>query len=174
MSQETGKGKYAGKEIHVDFIPEQSPDGTATAKSWKTQPAPEEREAIHLEASFSESDFSKIARGFIPSAMEDKWFIYYADGWLNMHRSWTGAHIYGLQFVQTGDEFHVVDSWANRDKYCRQKDIDFDRKTVLFIIDVLLLNKRCPAPVEKSADSHTAALRAWSNFGKAAVDEEDS
>ena len=65
----------------------------ATPSSWKILPPPELRQPLGFEADFTDGEYAMVIVGLIPKQMEDKWFIYYQDGALNFHRSWTGAHI---------------------------------------------------------------------------------
>jgi hypothetical protein len=46
--------------------------------------------------------------------MEDRWFIYYEEPWLFIHRSWTGHCIFHVRFEQVGDEFVVAEAIRNR------------------------------------------------------------
>ena len=55
---------------------------------------PEQRERLSFEALYTDLDAEKMMNGFIPKEMEDKWFIYFENGWLYFHRSWTGHCIY--------------------------------------------------------------------------------
>lgn len=54
-----------------------------------------------------------MRRGFVPREMEDRWFVYFDDGWLNFHRSWTGAHIFSIRLDGSPFGIRVVDGWAN-------------------------------------------------------------
>lgn len=119
----------------------------ATAISWKHLPAPAERENLAFEASYSSEEFSLIQEGFLPKDMEDKWFIYYDDGWLRFHRSWTGTFIYAVKFEAMSDGVRAVESWANRDsEQYRWKNIEYDRQSVRYVIDRLLLKKDTKPP----------------------------
>jgi hypothetical protein len=57
--------------------------------------------------------------GHIPADMDDKWFIFFEDGWLYFHRSWTGDCIYGLRLDGCPGGVRVIDCWASRapDRY---------------------------------------------------------
>src|SRR5262249_61512865 len=62
----------------------------ATRSDWKTQPMPAENERIALERDYSIEEFDRLRAGLVPQEMEDRWFIYFEDPWLFLHRSWTG------------------------------------------------------------------------------------
>ena len=80
--------------------------------------------------------------GLVPGQMEDKWFVYYEDGWLRFHRSWTGAFIYALCLDGSPAGVRVIDSWVNRNQQqYAGSDTDYDRKLVSFLIDAFLLKK---------------------------------
>ncbi len=115
----------------------------ANKKSWKHLSPPAECEPLGFEAFFTDAEAEQIALGFVPEQMEDKWFIYYEEGWLRFHRSWTGAFIYAVRLDGSPAGVRVVDSWVNRcpDQY-KAKDTAYDRRLVRFLIDAFLL-KRC-------------------------------
>ena len=56
-----------------------------------------------------------IKKGRVPREMEDKWFMYYSNSRLHIHRSWTGYAIYIVRFIEEGDEATAVDFQANVD-----------------------------------------------------------
>jgi len=65
----------------------------ATKDTWINLPIDNPKQLeIYLE--FTESQFNKIKNGLIPEEMEDKWFIYYEQGFLHFHRSWTGHGLF--------------------------------------------------------------------------------
>lgn len=63
---------------------------------WKTEPMPDETDNLHFHRIFSSEEFERVRLGLVPREMEDKWFIYYENHMLNIHRSWTGFHIYKI------------------------------------------------------------------------------
>jgi hypothetical protein len=60
--------------------------GNATAASWNHLPAPSNREDLRFEACFTDDEAERLILGLVPAAMEDKWFVYFDDGWLRFHR----------------------------------------------------------------------------------------
>ena len=96
-------------------------------------------------------ELDRLEVGYVPGAMEDKWFIYFENGWLRFHRSWTGACIYGLKVQTTSQGGQVAESWVNRDaEQYRSTDTGYDRRLVDFLIDAFLLRKaesRFPMPM---------------------------
>ena len=72
-------------------------------------------------------------KGLVPVEMEGKWFIYYEDGWLYLHRSWTVALIYWIKLDGRPAGVCVVDSWVNRNpEEYKETDIDYDRQMLIF------------------------------------------
>ena len=83
-------------------------NGIATKDSWKNLPIDNPKQLqIYLE--FNESQFSKIKNGLIPEEMEDKWFIYYEEGFLYFHRSWTGFGMYKTKITKEPTGYIIRD-----------------------------------------------------------------
>jgi hypothetical protein len=100
-------------------------------------------EPLAFNADFSEHDSTKLLEGLVPEQMEDKWFIYHADGWLRFHRSWTGTLIYWLRLDRSPTGLRVTKSWVNRDPdQYQETDTSYDRKLVRFLVDALLLKQK--------------------------------
>ena len=121
---------------------------SAAATDWNHLPPPTEREDLGFEAVFTEAETDQLIDGVVPIAMEDKWFIYFDEGWLRFHRSWTGAFIYGLRLERLSNGYRVQESWVSRDpeQYgCR--DTKYDRQLVRFLIDALLLHRSATFPI---------------------------
>jgi hypothetical protein len=78
-------------------------------------PPPTLRADLGLSHSYTAPEFEQIRRGFVPMDMEEKWFIYYEEPWLYIHRSWTGFCIYGVRFEASASGASIVESWVNRD-----------------------------------------------------------
>ena len=125
-----------------------------TSRSWKTNPMPSESKLFDLELALSAEEYRKTQLGFVPEEMEDKWFIYFEDGWLNFHRSWTGNRIYRLRFEPSGDGYEVIEAWVNRStaEY-KFTDDENDRRIVRSLIDVILLG--FPSDPPRRGGTHT-------------------
>ena len=131
----------------------------ATSSSWKRLEAPAEREDLKLQALFTDADAEQMMQGFIPREMEDKWFIYFEDGWLWFHRSWTGAVVYAVRLDGSSAGVRVVESWVNRNPgQYKLKDTEFDRKLVTYLIDSILLKKSVPFPTPPGAEKAPQGL----------------
>ena len=125
----------------------------AIPSSWKTLPHPSITEPLKFEAVYTAAEAAQILEGLIPVEMEDKWFIYCANGWLHFHRSWTGSLIYCLKLEYSLAGASVTDSWVNRDQaQYRETDTSYDRHLVSFLIDALLLKKNVSFPMPKDSE----------------------
>jgi hypothetical protein len=129
------------------------PIPAANQDSWEILPLPANRISLGFVATYDDSEAERIRQGFIPERMEDKWFVYFKEGWLYFHRSWTGTCIFGVQFDSQG--IRVIDSWITGDpQQPVDKDLDYDRKLLGCLIETLLLGKTCkfPAPSDLSEE----------------------
>jgi hypothetical protein len=86
----------------------------ATRDSWQTEPMGERRARLSLAFALDKTEMDIVSMGNIPQAMEDKWFIYYEDGRLHLHRSWTGYEIFEIRFEYDGRRHVARDVWVSR------------------------------------------------------------
>lgn len=135
----------------------------AKPSDWKTRPPPppHQRADLGYTASYTEAEYQALAHGFKPSDMDQRWFIALdtgvaegekggegesereGEGWLNIHRSWTGVHVYALHLARDPKGGWMVDkSWVsiNQEEYDpafsdRESWLESDRQTVKSIID---------------------------------------
>lgn len=108
----------------------------ATGSSRKRLDPPAEREDLKFQAFFTDADAKQMMQGFIPKQMEDKWFIYFEDGWLWFRRIWTGVAIYALRLDGSPRGVRVTESWAHPDpEQYALKDTEYDRKLAAYLID---------------------------------------
>lgn len=114
----------------------------ATKSSWKIRNPPCKREPLGYEHVFNEADAERLQHGLIPQGMEDKWFAYFEDGWLHLHRSWTGSLIYWIKLSSCPGGMHVTESWVNRDPDQYQEDDNaVDRSRLNVVLQRLLLGQ---------------------------------
>ena len=148
----------------------------ATSASWKHLPPPDEREPLGFEAAFSDAEAEQLMFGLVPEQMEDKWFIYFEEGWLLFHRSWTGALIYALRLDGSAVGVRVIDSWVNRNqKQYSGNDVVYDRKLVRFIVDAFLLRKSGVVfPMPKNIDNAPTGVVQHSYIGRAYPESDSS
>ena len=134
-----------------------------------TEPLPKLHSVIPLDRAFTRDEMECIQRGYLPAVMEDKWFIYWEDGHLYFHRSWTGYCIYVVRFAREGESWRMVEALVNRDpsQYGETRD-ERDVQLISYLIDLLLLRK-LDAAFPADGDSDLAALEMWSCVGRAAL-----
>jgi ADP-ribose pyrophosphatase YjhB (NUDIX family) len=73
-------------------------------EDWRNLQAMSERHVVlHPAMKFSAEEMAKIRRGFYPTEMEQKWFIYFTGTRLRLHRSWTGYLCFDVGFVFDAD-----------------------------------------------------------------------
>ena len=143
----------------------------AKRTDWKIERLPKRRVSISLDRSFEPNEMESIRRGLVPAQMEDKWFIFWEDDTLCLHRSWTGFCIYVVRFKCDGDLCRMVSAEVNRDpaQYSGVSD-ERDVELISYLVDTLLLRQRAPFPSDTS-ESGQRALENWSLVGRAALGE---
>lgn len=139
----------------------------AKKTDWKTEPLPTKRTTLPLDRSFSLDQMQRIRDGLIPEEMEDKWFIYWNEGYLCFHRSWTGYCIYVVLFTHEREVHRMIAADVNRDleQYSDTND-ENDCKMVSYLIDVLLLKQDAIFPCDEPSSEKQALLN-WSQVGQA-------
>ena len=120
----------------------------ATKSSWKTLDAPVKRQPLGYEQLFTNVDAERLQEGLIPQVMEDKWFVYFENDWLYLHRSWTGSLVYWLKLDRGPAGIRVTDSWVNRDsEQYSETDISYDRLMLDFLLRCMMLGHDVAFPV---------------------------
>ena len=76
-------------------------DTYATRSSWNTVPIEHPQPVDPPTREWTQGAWERLRHGFIPAAMEQKWFAFVEGHRLFLHRSWTGAGIYEVAFEQT-------------------------------------------------------------------------
>ena len=73
----------------------------ATKDDWQNlQPLHDETVSLPLSLHLDEQQMRWLRLGFIPPEMEYKWFIYFDDNTLHVHRSWSGYKMAEVYFAQ--------------------------------------------------------------------------
>ncbi len=76
----------------------------ATKIDWpELHPMPTSYEEMKIELHFNASHMRNLRRGFIPVDQDQKWFLYFEDNILHMHRSWSGMKMYEVLFDANGE-----------------------------------------------------------------------
>lgn len=143
----------------------------AKQSDWKSEPLPKKTTTVRLDRSFSSSEMERIRRGVVPEQMEDKWFVYWQEGALHFHRSWTGFCIYVVRFENTEDGCAMKSADLNRDdEQYGETSADMDIEMISKLIDLLLLRRDSELPIDES-DPSMRALKKWGVVGRAMIGE---
>ena len=137
---------------------------TATRALWKTEPIECPRNII-IDIRFTGRQFKLIQKGLVPHQMEDKWFIFFENNMLYMHRSWTGFGMYQAEIVKKGNDYVIHDFSVERkvDKYSNEND-ETDVEIFLNLIAGALLG--IPAALLYNQLNNDADLLSeWSTYG---------
>lgn len=133
-------------------------------------PMPGRHSLFSLDQTYGPFDSWMIARGFVPTVMEEKWFVYMESGRLLFRRSWTGILIYDVEATWHGDQLNLGQVRVNRDpQQYGETDDDYDRRLLAYLIVVVLLGEHAPFPTKDEPTPEQAALQAWSLAGKASL-----
>lgn len=110
---------------------------------WKAKAMPQDKRGlITLGFDYSLDSMDWIRLGHYPDAMDDRWFMYFANDTLFIHRSWTGYCIYMVRFIQVGSYYCGVDAIVNRDpKQYKETDDSVDTGLIRELIDDVLLRQ---------------------------------
>ena len=119
----------------------------ASASSWNAIQPFTEVVSLPYSATFDASQFALIKLGHIPQEMEDHWFIYFEEPYLNFHRSWTGAACYRVTFATDERGVRVVE--AGFAKAIADHDVwglEWHAQLLDFLISHALLGEAKPFP----------------------------
>ncbi|MGU5711888.1 NUDIX hydrolase [Aeromonas caviae] len=86
----------------------------ARRSDWYNRPMPARRTSLPLDSCYSPSEMAAIVCGSLPRSQDEKWFIFYEDGVLHCHRSWTGICIYRVHFQPTATGWRARQVEINR------------------------------------------------------------
>ena len=101
-------------------------------EDWKTTDMPKENTTFEIELSLTEENKKYLQEGYLPTCMEDKWFIYYENNKYYFHRSWTGYCIYILEEIDN-NKYKVTVS-RNKEEYLGE-DIEQEKELLLRLIN---------------------------------------
>lgn len=109
----------------------------ATRYSRERHPLPERHRTLEIAIRLNAEQAARVRRGYIPVAMEEKWFAYYEDDVLYQHRSWTGYLIFVTTFVPEGDGLRATRVVVNQDP--RQYS-ETDEREIRQSVETLILS----------------------------------
>jgi hypothetical protein len=121
----------------------------ASPTSWKRKPF-KEGVPLPFQAAFDREQFARLKEGLIPQQMEDKWFIYYEEPHLFLHRSWTGAPVYRLTLNRVPGGGEVMEAlWSQElaDASAPTQGVEYQVRLLDFLLSNLLLGQSKPFPM---------------------------
>ena len=114
---------------------------------WKSLPLPQQHTTIRMGELYPPEDIQRLQRGFMPQAMEDRWFMFMENNILHIHRSWTGFCVYRVNFIQEGENLRMISVDVNRDpEQYSNTSIEHDKEMVLFLLSAFLSVGHAPFP----------------------------
>lgn len=128
----------------------------ATRNSGEALAMPTKRKRLALDLRFNGEEWAKVARGLVPHNLDEKWFVFLEDDWLNFHRN-NGVCIYRLRFVAEGDTHRCAEFWVNRDPTQYRSDGEDDCALVTWIIRALILGDE-DAPFPKLRETEQQSV----------------
>ncbi len=139
---------------------------TATRLSWKITPI-DLPKRLELSLQFTDEQYQKLKKGFIPRVMEEKWFIFFEDEWLYIHESWTGKGIYKAKLRKNRNGYSISECWVERNSgFYKSSGDESDREILSVLIAGILLGtdvRRILSKEPGNADLDT--LKTWNSFG---------
>jgi hypothetical protein len=122
----------------------------ASPTSWEREPFTS-GVSIPYKAVFSEKQFARLKIGLVPKRMEDKWFIYYEEPHLFLHRSWTGQPVYRLALRKTPDGAEIDEAlWSKVLAEAPDPDPGYQVQLIDFLLSNLLLGESKPFPLPQA------------------------
>ena len=119
------------------------------SRHWRSraEPMPELRTALSVDLVLADAEYARIQVDGLPEEMEDKWLFLWNDPWLDLHRSWTGYHVYRIRFDRDADGWRAVEAWVNRDpeQYTEEDDAR-DAQLLTWLVRVVRLEQEMPFP----------------------------
>ena len=118
--------------VSIMYLDRQNSSLAATKNDWEIYPMPQATAKFTLKRHFTDDELEKLKLGHIPGEMEDRWFCYYEDGKLFVHRSWSGSCIYIMEFSKS-DRHKVTVNRDSRQYTCT--DNKEDAETLACLLD---------------------------------------
>ena len=131
---------------------------SASATSWKRLPFVD-GVVVPYRSVFNADQFSRLVEGLVPCKMEDKWFIYYEEPDLFLHRSWTGQAVYRVKLKRSTEGAEVEEAlWSKELAETSKLDVQYQGQLVDFLISNLLLQQNKPFPTPPGLDDKKQRL----------------
>lgn len=85
----------------------------ATKERWKTIPMTQPKK-LGVSIFLNTKQLKKLHIGLVPNEMEDKWFAYFNDNAVYLHRSWTGYEIFKAELTIVEDGAEINEFWVEQ------------------------------------------------------------
>lgn len=95
----------------LDDIPEKS----AQRCDWRIKPLSDNYVKFNIQLALSAEQIYTLKHGFIPTSMEQKWFVFYENNKLHFYRSWSGRCIFTVK-IDTLSNLHNVTLYTYDEK----------------------------------------------------------
>lgn len=129
---------------------------SATKQSWKTLPLGAAL-PVPFQRAFATDEFERLRAGLIPQSMDDKWFVYFEDPNLFLHRSWGGTGVYRVTLKSEGDAFIVAEALCAKE-VLKSSFPEYEAALLDFLIGNLLLGETKDFPRPPFANKRPAGL----------------
>ena len=118
----------------------------ATSTSWKRIPFTA-GVPLPYRATFDAHQLELLKRGFIPRNMDDKWFIYYEEPYLYLHRSWTGLPKYRVTLKNIANGADVSEALCSSPLAdISPVSLDYEAALLDLFVSNILLGQAKPLP----------------------------
>lgn len=107
----------------------------ATERDWTDlRPMARIHKCVPLELAFDAHRMRNLKLGFIPVDQGQKWFLYFQDDTLHIHRSWTGFKMFEVVFEPAGDGAVARFTRVNLDPEFYSGTLDEARKNLFDVL----------------------------------------
>lgn len=117
----------------------------------------ERRSVLRPKLHYTADEMRHIRRGFFPTAMEQKWFIYFTEGRLRLHRSWTGLLCFDIGFIVHDDNSSTISEVIINRDVAQTAGPDADAEDLQTMQDIIRYNLLM-LPYEPPVDGFVQAL----------------
>jgi hypothetical protein len=107
----------------------------------RVTPMPAARARVEIAREFTADERKMLELGLLPQGMDDHWLVFFEDGWLHCHRSWSGMCRYMLRVEDRPDgTAHIGEAWVNmKERMTLSKD--YDTRLLRYLIERTLGNE---------------------------------
>jgi hypothetical protein len=105
-------------------------------------PMPASRARVEpIDRVFTAEERKTLELGLLPKSMDDHWLLFFEDGWLYAHRSWSGICRYMIRIDDNPDgTARVGETWVNmKERMTLSKD--YDVRLVRYLVERTLGNE---------------------------------